>query len=129
MYSAVVLTYESREICLDLAAKHIPDHVEMDEVIAHHMTINMGELLAQHKKFLNEIVEIVVDGFAFDDRVVALRVNRSVGGGTLSSNKIPHITIAVNRQKGGKPVMSNNLKNWTTIDPVTLTGTIQEIDR
>jgi hypothetical protein len=128
MYSAIVLNFDSREECLALAAKYIPNEVDMDEVIAHHMTINMGELRPEHKKLLNDSVEIVVDGFAFDDKVVALRVNSGTGGGSLSSNRIPHITIAVNRKLGGKPVMSNHLKNWTTISPVTVSGTIQEVN-
>ena len=128
MYSAVVLTYKSREICLDLSAKHIPESVAMDEVLAHHMTIKMGPLLEEQIPLLNQSVRLLIDGYGFNDKVVALRISNECEGGKLSLNSIPHVTIAVNRALGGKPVMSNYIEKWNLIEsPVFITGTIKEI--
>jgi hypothetical protein len=36
--------------------------------------------------------------------------------------------VAVNVKDGGKPVMSNDIKNWTTIEkPIKLSGTVKEL--
>ena len=44
-----------------------------------------------------------------------------------SKNPIPHITLAVNRAQGGKPVMSNDIKNWEKFEgELTLSGKVVE---
>jgi hypothetical protein len=46
-----------------------------------------------------------------------------------SNNPKPHITIAVNRQGGGKPMMSNKLTNWTKLRiPLSLSGKVTEVE-
>lgn len=123
MYSAVVLTKESQERLVKRFVHLIPKHWE---IIAHHVTINMGPLekgpVASER--LGEAVDLTVKSFAANDKVMAVGVDLEVP----SKNPKPHITIAVNREAGGKPVMSNKLKAWEPIlDPFELTGFIQEV--
>ena len=44
-----------------------------------------------------------------------------------SKNEIKHITLAVNRKNGGKPFLSNKLKQWSPTNPLTLKGIIKEV--
>ena len=45
-----------------------------------------------------------------------------------TNNDIPHITLAVNSDAGGKPVMSNQITNWRPISfSLNLTGKVEEI--
>jgi hypothetical protein len=93
------------------------------EIIAHHMTINLGELNPNLIKYLGMPVRLTVNDFAVDDKVMAVGVS-----GFESQNAKPHITLAVNRQEGGKPMMSNNLTNWQKLKrPLLLTGKVTEI--
>ena len=45
-----------------------------------------------------------------DDKVMAVGVE-----GYPTNNKKAHITVAVNRTAGGKPMMSNNLSDWKKV--------------
>jgi len=56
------------------------------------------------------------------DKAIAVSVD-----GYLSSNKIPHITLAVNTSDGGKPYDSNRIENWTKITPINVSGEVREI--
>jgi tRNA nucleotidyltransferase/poly(A) polymerase len=120
LYSAVVLDDKSRTALIKVFSLMIPKDWE---VIAHHQTINMGAIDNQFKQLLGEEIELNVTGYAMDDKVMAAAVE---GGPT--TNKIPHVTIAVNRANGGKPVMSNNLTDWKPLGfPLKLTGKINEL--
>lgn len=124
MYSAVVLDTPSHEKLVEWLNKKFPV-VKRDgwEVLAHHMTIQMDELPTYLKDDLDTTHTLEVTGYASDAAVIAVRVT-----GYFTKNKIPHITLAVNRKNGGKPVMSNNLTNWQPIlKPITLKGTVKEI--
>ena len=60
-----------------------------------------------------------------DDKVFAVGVD-----GYPTNNKKAHITLAVNRQGGGKPMMSNNLENWRPIGfPLVLKGIVTQVKR
>ena len=123
-YSAVVLDDKSRAKLLKVFTPMIP---EGWEIKAHHMTIKMGALAENSKekqdmKDGKEITLNVVD-YAIDDKVMAVGVE-----GYQTANKKAHVTIAVNRQNGGKPFMSNNLVDWKPLGfPLSLTGIITEI--
>lgn len=120
-YSAVVLTPESRQRLLRKFQGQIP---EGWEVIAHHMTINMGEIAPEFAKYLGLPANLVVEDFAMDDKVMAVGVS-----GFESQNIKPHITIAVNRKAGGKPMMSNKLTNWKKINkPLSISGIVTEVE-
>jgi len=116
-YTAVVLTPESRELLLTLFPP-----LEGYEPIAHHMTICMGGWNRPER--IGEKICLQVVGFDCDSKVSAVKI---MGGGDLSQNETPHVTISVNRRNGGKPVMSNDLNNWTKIHPFLIEGIIEEV--
>lgn len=120
LYSAVVLDDESRSRLVERFKSIIP---EGWEVIAHHMTINMGEIDPKFEKYLQMPVRLSVNDVAWNDKVIAVGVT-----GFESNNAKPHITLAVNRKAGGKPVMSNQLTDWKLLKkPLYLTGKVTEV--
>lgn len=118
-YSGVVLDEESRNKLLKLF--NIP---EGWDVIAHHMTIKLGEL--DDKSLIGKKIRMKVTKVGKNDKVMAVMVEPE---GIKSINKVPHITLAVNRKAGGKPVMSNKIKKWAGIknNNLYITGTVEEI--
>lgn len=119
-YSAVVLDEESRTKLIQHLQSNIP---EGWEVIAHHMTINMGEIDPQYEKYLGMKQKLVVKSIGISDMVMAVGVD-----GFYTTNAIPHITVAVNRKEGGKPFMSNKITNWQPVQfALELTGVVEEV--
>lgn len=127
-YSGVVLDDESRQKLLDLP---IPDGWEP---VAHHMTITLGPLV--HKKGKHDFseaysvgqeIELPVISVGQDDRAMAVKVAAPAE----ISKKIsfPHITVAVNREGGGKPFHSNKIpeENFESLDGLTLRGVVEEV--
>jgi hypothetical protein len=84
------------------------------ETIAHHVTLNMGPWKGDPAQ-IGQWFPIEISGLAMDDKVMAVSVN--LPNGPMSKNAQPHITIAVNREAGGKPAMSNKLQ-WGNVTPV-----------
>jgi len=119
-YSAVVLDDKSRNKLIKMFESLIPKDWE---IIAHHMTINMGKIDSEYEKYLGFPIRLKVEDWAIDDRVLAVGVS-----GFGSKNAKPYIIIAVNRKEGGKPYMLNMLKNWKIVKkPLYLTGKITEV--
>lgn len=119
MYVAVVLTPESHKLLLS--------HFEVPsgwEPIAHHMTCSMGSSENSiAKDFIGQKVELIVRTIAQDELVMAVGVETIVP----STNRIKHITVGVNRKNGGKPFLSNNLKNWEPVLELKLEGFVQVV--
>lgn len=125
MYTAVVLTKDSKRKLLETFSDVIPVGYEP---IAHHMTINMGKLsngpAAEMGFSIGDTVLLEVISLAADDKVIAIGVKTDVP----SKNTQKHITLAVNRNNGGKPFMSNKLRNWNNLpEQMELFGSILEI--
>lgn len=122
MYTALVLDQESQTELLARFAGKFPNDWEK---IAHHMTINMGP--ASNGPAANLVGQegvATVVSIASDELVAAVGVQSQIP----SSNKIPHITLAVNRAQGGKPFFSNKLTNWLPVEQFELRGTVQELN-
>jgi hypothetical protein len=120
-YSAVVLDEKSKQRLIERFKSIIPEDFE---ILAHHMTINLGEIDPKYEKFLEWNVRLSVDDFAMDDKVIAVGVS-----GFQSDNAKPHITLAVNKEIGGKPVMSNKLTDWKKLKrPLLITGKVTEVE-
>ncbi len=124
-YSAVVLDDESRNKLIKIFKPMIP---EKYEIIAHHMTIKLGALdedsQAKRDMIEGKTIILKVLDYAIDEKVMAVGVS-----GYESMNAKPHITLAVNKREGGKPVMSNYLKDWKeVIVPLDLTGKVTEVE-
>lgn len=120
-YSAIVLTDDSREYLLSKLKDKIP---EGWKIIAHHMTIAFRKGLdaIDRTDDKDKNVEIFVTHLGLSNKAMAVQVE-----GYPSTNKISHITIAINIKEGGKPVMSNDIKNWKRITKMKLTGVVTEI--
>lgn len=118
-YTAVVLNDRSRNKLIETFKNKIPDGYR---IIAHHMTICMGQLPESQRSDVGLTVQLTVESFAIDDKVIAVGVT-----GYPSNNKHPHITLAVNDSNGGKPMMSNYLTNWEPAPRIKVSGIITEI--
>ena len=120
-YSAVVLTSTSRKRLIEKFRSIIPSDFE---IIAHHMTINLGSIKPEFEQYVGLPIQLTVNDVAMNDKVIAVGVS-----GFNSDNSKPHITLAVNRKLGGKPVMSNNLTNWQKLKrPMMITGKVMEVE-
>ena len=69
-YSGVVLTATSRKLLLERI------NVVHPEVIAHHMTINMGPLKPDDQGYVGSKVELMVTSIAYDEKVQAVGVEQ-----------------------------------------------------
>jgi len=73
---------------------------------------------------LGKKVVLTVTAIGSTDKVIAVKVE-----GYESTNKVPHITVAVNLIDGGKPVMSNDITNWMPIKQFMLSGIVTEVKK
>ena len=120
-YTAVVLNPADKVKLLQTLS--IPEGWEK---IAHHMTISMGAAAGGPAvALIGKEFPMTVVSLAQDDRVMAVGVETVVP----STNPIKHITIAVNRQAGGKPFHSNELKNWQPVQHFVINGFVAEVGR
>lgn len=117
LFSCVLLGNQSRETLLSMV-NEIPDGWK---VIAHHMTINLGEL--KDKTELGKEVVLTVTKLGLSDMALAVQVE-----GFHSKNEIPHITVAINPD-GGKPVMSNQITKWQDLKTFMIKGVVTEIKK
>lgn len=118
LYSAVVLDNASKNKLIDRFALEIPENWK---IIAHHMTITMGEL--KDKTDLGKEVVLKVTKVGLSDMAMAVQVE-----GYTTKNAIPHVTLAVNPD-GGKPVMSNDIKKWQDVKTFNIIGVVTEIKK
>lgn len=118
LYSCVLLDNQSRTTLLDMIGDRIP---EGWKVIAHHMTINLGEL--KDKTDLGKQVTLTVEEIGLSDMAMAVKVS-----GYSSKNEIQHITVAINPD-GGKPAMSNQITKWQPIKKFMIGGVVTEIKK
>lgn len=86
------------------------------------MTIAFGKGV-ENPEDLGKEVSLRVTELGISDMAIAARVE-----GYQSSNAIPHITLAIN-PNGGKPVMSNQIKDWKQIKPFNISGIVTNITK
>ena len=119
LYSAVVLDKDSQNKLLN--SFKIPEGWQS---YAYHMTIVFGKGL-EDKSEIGKKVELTATELGISDMAMAVKVE-----GYPSANEIPHITIAVNVNEGGKPYDSNKINNWGKLDlgyTLKLYGKVTEI--
>lgn len=123
-YSGVILKENSRRRLLSYFEKIIPKDWK---VLAHHMTIQMGEIDPKYERYIGLPIKLLVIDYAFNDRVICAGVESP---GIKSKNKKPHITIAINEKAGAKPKESNDIP-LDEFKPLRrklfLTGVIEEV--
>ena len=116
MFSSIVLTKESHNELLDIF-----DIPKGWKVYAHHSTIQFDGVPDEIKDKIGQKVEMTATHFGMLKNVMAVRVYSEIK----SKNKVPHITIAVDENNGGKPVMSNNIIEWIEIPEIKLEGIVE----
>jgi len=127
-YSGVVLDEQSKQKLLELS---IP---EGWEPVAHHMTITRGPL--QHPKGKHDFsefypagaeVSLPVVAVGQDERAMAVKVKPPAEINKKIS--FPHVTVAVNRDAGGKPFHSNKIpeENFKPLSGIILNGVVEEV--
>lgn len=131
MYSAVVLD-EKSQLKLEKLAEDIKVNGIRVPILVrdngwkmynHHMTVNMGELPNYLKQYIGTKQKLEATHIGVSPMAVAVRVS-----GFESKNKIPHVTVAVNISGGGKPVMSNDIKDWRPLETtIKLVGEVKEL--
>lgn len=117
-YSCVLLSNQARTTLLDMIGDRIP---EGWKVIAHHMTINLGEL--KDKTDIGKNIVLTVTEVGLSDMAMAVKVE-----GYPSKNEIPHVTVAINPD-GSKPMMSNQITKWQPIKKFNIDGVVTEIKK
>jgi len=118
-YTAAVLSAHSHNRLLQEFENDIPEGWTR---IAHHMTINMGDpSKGPAADLVGNEVKMKVVGFGENNKVMAVEVESDCP----STNKIKHVTIAVNYANGGKPFQSNQLEFHKT-NSFELEGVVQE---
>lgn len=119
-FASLVLDEKSKSKLLAAVGYLVPDGWK---VYAHHMTINFGKGLSDELKGdLGEDKQIRATAIGKSDKALAVKVE-----GYHSDNAIPHVTIAINVNEGGKPVMSNDITDWEPLENyIKLNGKVTE---
>ncbi len=87
----------------------------------HHVTLALGKISGFKIGAARNLV-VTHYGFTPDGKVSAFRVR----GAEDSKNMFPHVTIAV--APGHKPAESNQIVEWTKIEPFEINGKIEICD-
>jgi predicted kinase len=118
-YAGVMLDDKSKSVLFSELSEFIPKGWK---TFAHHMTITFGKPL-QDRGAIGNTVNLTATHVGGSDMAIAVKVE-----GYPSDNDIPHITIAVNVDQGGKPFMSNKITKWSPLNsPINLSGVVQEV--
>ncbi len=123
LWTAVVLDEASKKKLMTALKHKIPKGWDS---FGSHMTITFGKGLPKELKDDNgKMVHLMATEIGISDMAVAVKVS-----GYPSKNDIPHITLGVNTDGGGKPVMSNDIENWEKLDShINLSGIVTEFKR
>lgn len=121
-WSAVELDEQSKNKLLTEFGSKIPEGWEK---IAHHMTITMGGLPPEKKSDVGKTVTLMATHLGVSEKAIAVKVS-----GYFTTNQNPHITLAIDRKGGAKPVDSNKITNWETLpQQISLSGKVTEYSR
>lgn len=127
-YSGVILDDKSRELLLTSFIYSSPIYSNWTK-LAHHMTICIGSLPEHVKRYwIDENVTLTATEFGYTDKAVAVKVSGyfNIQKTEFDFKRLTHITLAIN-PLNGKPVDSNDITNWQTIENIKLQGTVKEI--
>ena len=121
IYSAVVLDEDSKNNLLSYVSQYVDIPFDW-KGLGDHMTIAFKQELPPHlKKDLDEVVSLTVKSIGVSDDAIAVEV-----GGYPSQKEIPHITVAIPPE--GRPVNSNNIKDWQPVEgQLIVKGKVSEI--
>lgn len=119
LYISVNLNEESSDKLKDLFINNNPWGDDKTRIICHHMTMAFRNFLTDKVlewAILNDgkVESLKVVSYGWSDKAFAVAVETDVP----STNKIKHVTCAININNGGKPVDSNLITNWVSVDEV-----------
>lgn len=121
-YTACVLDESSRTTLVEwMHSTQQP--AEHFEVLCHHVTIDLKPIAkSMGAEFNGQRHEMRVVRFGRLDGIMAVEVETLVP----SKNARKHITLCCDRVNGWKPMRSNDIVEWTDIEPFVLYGVVQE---
>ena len=125
-YHAIVLKDNSQLKALLAGNPEIADW----DVIAHHVTVDSGPAKNHLIPYIGKDFTIIATHIGtLDNKVIAVKVKVPMFEKIHSFNRTPHITLAVNRSVGAKPVQSNDIKKWVPLNKqINLQGTLWNLD-
>lgn len=129
LYCALVLDKESSSTLMEMAQLIIPQIWPKANIQyqCHHTTLVFkpapdDAILSWAKQNEGQEFPIAVTSCGYSDKALAVGISVKAP----SANRIKHITLAVNKSNGGKPVDSNSIQDWTDISDkmISLTGLV-----
>ena len=101
----------------------VADRIFIDHCTLLHKSQLEGneELQSYLESNLGKSISIKLVAVGVSDKAMAFKVE---GVDNICANEVPHITIATFR--GGNPVDSNKIINWTCIEPVVITAKLEK---
>lgn len=130
-YYGLFLSTDTKNILMDTLTDNIDYNIALD--VADRIFIDHCTLLHKSQLEGNEDLRVYLEsnlGKSVSIRLVAVGISDKamafkVGGvDDICANKVPHITIST--FKGGKPVDSNKITNWTYIEPVIVNTVLKK---
>ena len=125
LYIAFVIDEGSKQKLLEKTEKYRPNWNNFN-IICHHHTItfhtNMTEdIFNWAQANLNKVFNIQAIKYGISDKAFAVEVETTMP----CTNDIKHITIMTNPDTNGKPVDSNYITNWKSMERIDLTGYVK----
>lgn len=132
-YCGIRLDAASKTLLVD-TLKRLGDKVpQFDHTKCDHITIGFNRRLLSSEPRKGTKVQFTTNQYGFNDKAIAVRIDDDhivdIKDGNqviLGQHNTLHITLATLKKNGSRE--SNNITRWTTMDNITLTGTIGEFD-
>ena len=126
-YYGLFLDIDTKNMLMDNLTDNI-DYNVADRILIDHCTLLHKSQLEGNEKLqsylesnLGKPISIKLVAVGVSDKAMAFKVE---GVDNICANEVPHITIATFR--GGNPVDSNKIINWTCIEPVVITAKLEK---
>ena len=130
-YFGLFLSTDTKNMLMDTLTDNIDYNIALgvaDRIFIDHCTLlhksqleGNEELQSYLESNLGKSISIKLEAIGISDKAMAFRVG---GVDNICANEVPHITIATFR--GGNPVDSNRIINWTCIEPVVITAKLEK---
>ena len=130
-YFGLFLDTETKNRLMDMLTDNIDYNIALgvaDRIFIDHCTLlhksqleGNEELQSYLESNLGKSISIKLVAVGVSDKAIAFKVE---GVDNICANEVPHITIATFR--GGNPVDSNRIINWTCIEPVVITAKLEK---
>ena len=130
-YFGLFLSTNTKNVLMDGLTDSIDYNIALgvaDRIFIDHCTLlhksqleGNEELQSYLESNLGKSISIKLVAVGVSDKAMAFKVE---GVDNICANEVPHITIATFR--GGNPVDSNKIINWTCIEPVVITAKLEK---